>query len=143
MLPSLSFLIFVFTLFSNKNFFNHFSIFFSFVPAEIIWFSFEFFFFLNIGMNAFVFLFFGKLYLQLLVFSFIFFFVKLFNTYVHSYSFHKSTQSNGSGQMIFEHGRFEGQLRSKFLAIVACPHWVPFIEGGRGKCLPSNLYKMN
>lgn len=61
------------------------------------------------------------------------------DTYVHSYSFHKSTQSNGSGQIMFEQGRFEGQLRSKFRAIVACPHWVPFMEGGNGKCLPSSL----
>lgn len=61
-------------------------------------------------------------------------------TYVHSYSFQRSMHSNGSGQMTFAHGLFDGQLRSKFLAIVACPHWVPFIAGGRGKCFPSNLF---
>lgn len=41
--------------------------------------------------------------------------------------------------MTFEHGLFDGQLRSKFRAIVACPHWVPFIAGGSGRCFPSNL----
>lgn len=41
------------------------------------------------------------------------------NTYVHSYSFHKSTHSNGSGQMTLAHGLFEGQLRSRLRAIVA------------------------
>lgn len=60
-------------------------------------------------------------------------------TYVHSYSFHKSTHSNGSGQMTFAHGLFDGQFFSRFLAIVACPHWVPFIAGGSGKCFPSSL----
>lgn len=38
-------------------------------------------------------------------------------TYVHSYSFHKSMHSNGSGQMTFEHGLFDGQLRSRFLKL--------------------------
>lgn len=60
-------------------------------------------------------------------------------TYVHSYSFHKSTHSNGSGQITLAQGLFDGQLRSKLRAIVACPHWVPFNAGGSGKCLPSNL----
>lgn len=60
-------------------------------------------------------------------------------TYVHSYSFHKSTQSKGSGQMTLEHGRFDGQLRSTLRAMVACPHWVPFMAGGSGRCLPSSL----
>lgn len=60
-------------------------------------------------------------------------------TYVHSYSFHRSIHSKGSGQITFAHGLFDGQLRSKFLAIVAWPHWVPFIAGGSGKCFPSNL----
>lgn len=49
--------------------------------------------------------------------------------------------SNGSGQMTFEHGLFDGQLRSRLRAIVACPHCVPFIAGGSGKCFPSNLYE--
>lgn len=62
------------------------------------------------------------------------------STYVHSYSFHRSMHSNGSGHMTFEHGLFDGQLRSKFRAIVACPHWVPFIAGGNGRCFPSNLF---
>lgn len=44
--------------------------------------------------------------------------------------------------MTFEQGLFDGQLRSKFRAIVACPHCVPFIAGGNGKCFPSNLFKM-
>lgn len=39
-------------------------------------------------------------------------------TYVHSYSFHRSIHSNGSGQMTFAQGLFDGQLRSRFLAIV-------------------------
>lgn len=39
-------------------------------------------------------------------------------TYVHSYSFHRSIHSNGSGQMTFAQGLFEGQFRSRFLAIV-------------------------
>jgi hypothetical protein len=34
----------------------------------------------------------------------------------------------------------DGQLRSKLRAIVACPHCVPFIAGGNGKCFPSNLF---
>lgn len=62
-------------------------------------------------------------------------------TYVHSYSFHRSMHSNGSGQMTFEHGLFDGQLRSRFRAIVACPHWVPFIAGGSGRCFPSSLWR--
>ena len=61
------------------------------------------------------------------------------STYVHSYSFHRSTHSNGSGQITFAHGLFDGQPRSKFRAIVACPHCVPFIAGGSGRCFPSNL----
>lgn len=65
--------------------------------------------------------------------------ILLWKTYVHSYSFHKSIHSNGSGQMTFEHGLFDGQFRSKFRAIVAWPHCVPFIAGGSGRCLPSNL----
>lgn len=40
-------------------------------------------------------------------------------THVHSYSFHKSMHSNGSGQMTFEHGLFDGQFFSRFRAIVA------------------------
>lgn len=39
-------------------------------------------------------------------------------TYVHSYSFQRSMHSKGSGQMTFAQGLFDGQLRSKFLAIV-------------------------
>lgn len=60
-------------------------------------------------------------------------------TYVHSYSFQRSTHSKGSGQMTLAHGLLDGQFLSKFLAIVAWPHCVPFIAGGSGKCLPSNL----
>ena len=63
-----------------------------------------------------------------------------YSTYVHSYSFHRSTHSNGSGQITFAQGLFDGQLRSKLRAIVACPHCVPFIAGGNGKCFPSNLF---
>lgn len=66
---------------------------------------------------------------------------KVRKTYVHSYSFQRSTHSNGSGQMTLAHGLLDGQFLSKFRAIVACPHWVPFIAGGRGKCLPSSLRK--
>lgn len=66
--------------------------------------------------------------------------LELGGTYVHSYSFHRSTHSNGSGQMTFAQGLLDGQFRSRFRAIVAWPHWVPFIAGGRGKCLPSSLF---
>lgn len=60
-------------------------------------------------------------------------------SYLHSYLFHKSTHSNGSGQNAFEHGLFDAQYLSMFLAITACPHCVPFVCGGSGKLLPSNL----
>lgn len=40
-------------------------------------------------------------------------------THVQSYSFQRSIHSNGSGQMTFAQGLFEGQFLSKFLAIVA------------------------
>lgn len=41
--------------------------------------------------------------------------------------------------MTLAHGLLDGQLRSRFRAMVAWPHWVPFMAGGRGKCLPSSL----
>jgi len=63
----------------------------------------------------------------------------VFCTYVHSYSFHRSTHSKGSEHMTLAQGLLEGQCRSKLRAIVACPHWVPFIAGGRGRCFPSSL----
>jgi hypothetical protein len=59
--------------------------------------------------------------------------------YLHSYLFHKSTHSNGSGQKAFVHGLFDAQYRSMFFAITACPHCVPFVCGGSGKLFPSNL----
>lgn len=65
----------------------------------------------------------------------------LLNTYVHSYSFQRSIHSNGSGHITFEQGLLDKQLRSKFRAIVAWPHCVPFIAGGNGRCFPSNLKK--
>lgn len=43
--------------------------------------------------------------------------------------------------MTLAHGLFDGQFRSKLRAIVACPHCVPFIAGGNGKCFPSSLQK--
>lgn len=60
-------------------------------------------------------------------------------TYVHSYSFQRSTHSKGSEHMTLAQGLLEGQCLSKLRAMVACPHWVPFIAGGRGRCFPSNL----
>jgi hypothetical protein len=60
-------------------------------------------------------------------------------TYEHSYSIHRSTQTNGLGQITLAQGLFDGQFFLRFLAIVAWPHWVPFRAGGRGRCLPSNL----
>lgn len=42
--------------------------------------------------------------------------------------------------MTFAQGLFDGQLRSKLRAIVACPHCVPLSAGGNGKCFPSNLF---
>jgi hypothetical protein len=63
----------------------------------------------------------------------------LLYTYVHSYSFHRSTHSKGSEQMTLAQGLLEGQCRSRLRAMVACPHWVPFIAGGSGRCFPSSL----
>lgn len=65
--------------------------------------------------------------------------MKRLDAYLHSYLFHKSTHSNGSGQNAFEHGLFDAQYLSMFLAITACPHCVPLECGGSGKLLPSNL----
>lgn len=62
-------------------------------------------------------------------------------TYVHSYSFQRSIHAKGSGHITLAHGLFDGQLRSKLRAMVACPHCVPFIAGGNGKCFPSSLQK--
>lgn len=39
--------------------------------------------------------------------------------------------------MTLAHGLFDGQFLSTFLAIVACPHCVPFVAGGNGRYLPS------
>lgn len=47
--------------------------------------------------------------------------------------------TNGSGQNALVHGLFDAQYRSTFLAVTACPHCVPFVCGGSGKLLPSNL----
>lgn len=64
-------------------------------------------------------------------------------TYLHSYLFHKSTHSNGSGQNAFEHGLLDAQYFSTLRAAVACPHCVPFECGGNGKLFPSNLLSVN
>ena len=40
-------------------------------------------------------------------------------TYEHSYSIQRSTQTKGLGQMTFAHGLLEGQFFFRFLAIVA------------------------
>jgi len=61
------------------------------------------------------------------------------DTHVQSYSFQRSMHSKGSWQMTLAHGLFDGQFLSRFRAIVAWPHWVPFIAGGSGRCFPSNL----
>lgn len=39
--------------------------------------------------------------------------------------------------MTLAHGLFDGQFLSTFLAMVACPHCVPFVAGGNGRYLPS------
>jgi hypothetical protein len=43
-------------------------------------------------------------------------------TYVHSYSFQRSTHSKGSEHMTLAQGLLEGQCLSKLRAMVACPH---------------------
>lgn len=61
------------------------------------------------------------------------------DTHVQSYSFQRSMHSKGSWQITLAHGLFDGQFLSRFRAIVAWPHWVPFMAGGSGRCFPSNL----
>ncbi|CAG2063935.1 unnamed protein product [Timema podura] len=50
-----------------------------------------------------------------------------------------STHSKGSGQITLAHGLLEGQFLSRLRAMVAWPHWVPFMAGGKGRCFPSSL----
>lgn len=61
-----------------------------------------------------------------------------YNTYAQTASFQLSTHTKGLLQSTGLQFVRERHFLSTLRAVVACPHWVPFIAGGSGSGLPSN-----